>query len=125
MSRLVRVLTGVLAIAVAVTGGVSAAQLKQEEGKLTKATIVKVDPQKKTITLRCETEAGKEEQKTFSLEEEVKVRTADNRLSDINKLRPGEKVLTRTKEDKLLEVRQLKKEGERPGAPGAPPGGGN
>jgi hypothetical protein len=75
----------------------------------TKATITKVDPKGKTLTVKMTTPEGKEVEKTFDLTPDVKFLDGAGKAGTIDIFKTGDEVLLTQKDGKLTEVRAGKK----------------
>jgi len=82
---------------------------KDKDAGPTKATITKVDPKGKTLTVKMTTPEGKEVEKTFDLTADVKFLDATGKAGTIDIFKTGDEVLLTQKDGKLTEVRQGKK----------------
>jgi hypothetical protein len=76
----------------------------------TKATITKVDPKGKTLTVKMKTPEGKEVEKTFDLTPDVKFLDATGKAGTVDIFKTGDEVMLTQKDGKLTEVRAGKKE---------------
>ena len=82
---------------------------KDKDAGPTKATITKVDPKGKTLTVKMTTPEGKEVEKTFDLTPDVKFLDGAGKAGTIDIFKTGDEVLLTQKDGKLTEVRQGKK----------------
>jgi hypothetical protein len=73
-----------------------------------KATITKVDPATKTITVTMNDQNGKKVSKTFQLADGIEYFDSKGRSAKIDVFKPGEHVLITEKDGKLMELREGK-----------------
>jgi uncharacterized protein YuzE len=79
---------------------------KDGDKKAKPATITKVDPVKKTVTLKCKDTEGKETEKTFKLDEEIRYVDSNGKVAAIDIFQIGNAVLIIEEEGKLKELRK-------------------
>jgi len=86
---------------------------KEDDKKAKAATITKVDPVKKTVTVKCKDAEGKDAEKTFILNETIRYVDSNGKLVAIDVFMVGNEVLIVEEEGKLKELRktELKKPG--------------
>lgn len=86
---------------------------KAADKKGKEATITKVDPVQKTVTVKCKDALGKETEKTFSLDAEIRYVDSNGKVAAIDIFQVGNEVLIVEEEGKLKEM--CKKEVKKPG----------
>jgi len=102
-------------IVVGMMGLALAAEEKKEENKNAKeATITKVDPKAKTITLKMKDAQGKEVEKTYTLTEDIRYLDNTGKVAAVDVFQSGNQVLVIEADGKLKEVRR--KDTKNPGA---------
>ncbi len=79
---------------------------KPLDKKAREATITKVDPINKTITVKCKDDLGKEMEKTFKLAEDIRYLDSTGKVAAIEIFKSGSEVLIVEEEGKLKEVRK-------------------
>jgi hypothetical protein len=77
-----------------------------EEKKGKEATITKVDPINKTITVKCKDDQGKETEKTFKLAEDIRYLDSTGKVAAIDVFKNGNEVIIVEAEGKLKEIRK-------------------
>jgi uncharacterized protein YuzE len=92
-----------LGIALSVVG-FSLAEEKDKKGK--EATITKMDPINKTITVKCKDDQGKETEKTFKLAEDIRYLDSTGKVAAIEVFKAGNEVIIVEADGKLKEVRK-------------------
>jgi len=80
--------------------------LAEEKKKGKEATITKVDPINKTITVKCKDDLGKETEKSFKLAEDIRYLDSTGKVAAIEIFKSGNEVLIVEEEGKLKEVRK-------------------
>jgi len=73
-----------------------------------KATITKVDPATKTITVTMKDQNGKKVSKTLQFAEGIEYFDSNGKAAKIDAFKPGEHVLITEKDGKLMELREGK-----------------
>lgn len=68
------------------------------------ATISKVDPVKKTVTVKCKDGLGKETEQTFTLEETIRYVDGTGKVATIDIFQVGNEVIIFEEEGKLKEL---------------------
>jgi hypothetical protein len=79
---------------------------KVDDKKAKAATITKVDPVKKTVTVKCKDTEGKETEKTFALLEDIRYVDSTGKVAAIGIFEVGNEVLIIEEEGKLKELRK-------------------
>jgi hypothetical protein len=103
-------LCSMLAVLFFAVCAVQADDLKQKDNAPAKATITKVDPKAKTVTVKMTTPEGKEVEKTLPLADDAKFLDATGKAITVDIFRTGDEVLLTQKDGKVTELRQNKKE---------------
>jgi hypothetical protein len=101
-----------LAVALVLSVGLLAADDKAQQDKnknkegRQKATITKVDPTNRTVTLRMTDKSGKTTERTFKLTEEVRMLDSSGRVAAVDIFQSGDEVLVIEAEGRLKEMKK-------------------
>ena len=106
---MLRTLFGVVALCVALSTATAADKNDNKNAKNGKqATITKVDPKAKTVTVRMKGKDGKDVERTFKLTEDVRYFDSTGKVAVLDVFRSGDMVLIVEEEGRIKEVRQNK-----------------
>ena len=106
-------LSSVLVLAVVAVGLATWADdaKKTDAKKGVKATITKVDPKAKTITVKMKDKDGKDVEKTFNLTEDVVYMDSTGKVATLDVFQNGDQILVVEAEGK---IKQLQKDAKKP-----------
>jgi uncharacterized protein YuzE len=77
-----------------------------KDKKQVKATITKVDPKAKTVTVKMKDKEGKEVEKTFKLAEDILYFDSTGKVAAVDIFKSGDDILVIEEEGKLKEMRK-------------------
>jgi hypothetical protein len=95
-----------MGLLVGVVGLCQGEDKKEVDKKAKAATITKVDPVKKSVSVKCKDTEGKDTEKTFKLDDEIRYLDSTGKVAVIDVFQVGNDVLIIEEDGKLKEMRK-------------------